>query len=550
MFQAGAELYCRIVHLMEVLSWFLPGCIGEIQRNEYNCGTPSQELLVIAPEINFPSVMSSLFIDETTNWYSSDEEDGGCVSSILKSLKRHNETQQPLSKPPQPPALGDPRLVKERAPPSDPRVKTDLRQRPPDFKKESDAAAEPRFSRDPRKIRPVESCSFRQQGHPAPQKPLTGDEDDEGERELRDKAVLIPLDASPGVMLRDPRCQLKQFSHIRVDILLQRPAFAETVVWAPEDLIPSLVPKQEHSINLPLPPLIADAQLNRTSLPDHPPASAPSLTDPRLAAARLKERMSRLSSGSLESRSPTERPADPRQQKVLDPRLKRAGSLDSKMPGQKESCSGGGAVDPRLQKTSAGASSHTGQVKPDPERLPPYAPRLASSGGGLESPTTILGGISLYDPRNQTEPTDCTTRVGILKHPEKKDNPQPPPSPSPSQRSSSFEEPKSSDAGSDQPPTCSSPAVPPAPPLKPPAVHNLPIQALAGLIRPQYTDPRQAKLGALGSTGAQEEAEDKKEQEEATEEQPKQEDPEADGDDRTLKDVFKTFDPTASPFCQ
>lgn len=508
------------------------GCNGEIGNNESTF------------------VLSSLFIDDTTNWYSSDEEDGGCVSSILKSLKRHSEMQQALSKTPQPPVLGDPRLVKERVPPSDPRVKADLRQRPPDLKKESDAAADPRFSRDPRKIRPLEPSSFRQQSHPVLQKPLTGDEDDEGERELRDKAVLIPLEASPGVVLRDPRCQLKQFSHIRVDILLQRPAFAETVVWAPEDLIPSLVPKQEHSINLPLPPLIADAQLNRTGLPEFPPVSAPSLADPRLAASRLKERMSRMTSGSLESRSSTERPADPRQQKVLDPRLKRTGSLDSKTPGQKEACSGGGAVDPRLQKTSTGASSHTGQVKPDSEKLPPYAPRLASSGGGLESPTTILGGISLYDPRNQTEPTDCPSRVGILKHPEKKDSPQPPPSLSPSQRSSSLEEPKSSDAGLDQPPPCSSPAVPPAPPLNPPAVHNLPIQALAGLIRPQYTDPRQAKLGALGSTGAQEEAEDKKEREEATEEQPPQEDPEAEGDDRTLKDVFKTFDPTASPFCQ
>lgn len=460
--------------------------------------------------------------------------------------------QQAQSKLPQPPALGDPRLVKER-PLGDPRVKADLRQRPPDLKKESNGAADPRFSRDPRKMRPVESSSFRQQSHPLLQKPLAGDEDDEGERELREKAVLIPLDASPGVTLRDPRCQLKQFSHIRVDILLQRPAFAETVVWAPEDLIPSLVPKQDHSINLPLPPLIADAQLNRTSLPDHPPP--PSLTDPRLAAARLKERMSRLSSGSLESRSPTERPADPRQQKVLDPRLKRTGSLDSKVPGQKETSAGGGAVDPRLQKASSGTSSHVGQIKTDPEKLPPYAPRLASSGGGLESPTTILVGISLYDPRNQAEPAPkeqvgSPTRVGILKHPEKKDNPQPPTSPSPTQRSSSSEEPKSSDIVLDQPPPCSSPAAPPAPPLKLPAVHNLPIQALAGIIRPQYTDPRQAKLGALGSTGAQDEGEDKKEQEEATEEPSQEEDPEAEGDDRTLKDVFKTFDPTASPFCQ
>lgn len=499
----------------------------------------------------FPPVLSSSFTDDTTNWYSSDEEDGGCVSSILRSLKRHNEVQQALPKAPQPPALGDPRLVKERAPPSDPRVKADLRQRAPDLKKEPDAAADPRFSRDPRKTRPAESGSFRQQSHPVPQKPTAGDEDEEGERELRDKAVLIPLDASPGVALRDPRCQLKQFSHIRVDIILQRPAFAETVVWAPEDLIPSLVPKQEHSINLPLPPLIADAQLNRASLPEHPPASAASLSDPRLAATRLKERMSRLSSGSLGSPPPTERPADPRQQKVLDPRLKRTGSLDSKTPGQKESCSGGGAVDPRLQNSGAGASSRTGQVKADPEKLPPYAPRLASSGGGLESPAALLGGISLYDPRSQTEPTDCPTRVGILKHPEKKDGPQPPPpSLSPSQRSSSLEEAKSCETGLDAPPPGRSPAVPPAPPLKAPAVHNLPIQALAGLIRPQYADSRQAKLGALGSTGAPEEAEDKKEQEEAAEEQPKEADPEAEGEDRTLKDVFKTFDPTASPFCQ
>ncbi|GLD68524.1 zinc finger CCCH domain-containing protein 6 isoform X1 [Lates japonicus] len=504
--------------------------------------------------------------DETTNWYSSDDEDGSCVASILKSLKKQTEMQQSQSKPPQAapaaPALGDPRLVKERAPPSDPRVKVDPRQRPPDVKKESDGAADPRLSRDPRKMRPIEPGSYRQQSHPAPQKPPTGEEDDEGERELRDRAILIPLDASPGVVLRDPRCQLKQFSHIRVDILLQRPAFAQTVVWAPEDLIPSLVPKQEHSINLPLPPLIADAQMNRTSLPDHPPVSSPPPSDPRLLAARLKERMTRLPSGSLESRSSTERPVDPRQQKTLDPRLKRTGSLDSKLMVQKEPSSGGGVVDPRLQKASASSSPHTTRAKAEPERLPPYAPRLASSGGGLESPTTILGGISLYDPRTQTEQTqkeqaEPPKKAGILKHPAKRDN-TPPPSLSPTQRSGSFEETKSTDAASDQPPPSTSPTVTPVSPVKPPAVHNLPIQALAGLIRPQYTDPRQAKLAGQGSAGAQEETELKKEQEqeqeqeqeEALKEEPKQEDPEEEADDRTLKDVFKTFDPTASPFCQ
>nr|XP_019952304.1 PREDICTED: zinc finger CCCH domain-containing protein 6 [Paralichthys olivaceus] len=505
--------------------------------------------------------------DETTNWYSSDEEDGSCVASILKSLKKQSEMQQSQSKPPPTAVPGDPRLVKERAPPCDPRMKTDPRQRPPDVKKESEGAADPRFSRDPRKMRPMEKNPYRQQSNLVPQKPPTGEEDDEGERELRDRAVLIPLEAGPSVVLRDPRCQLKQFSHIRVDILLQRPAFAQTVVWAPEDLIPSLIPKQEHSINLPLPPLIADAQMNRSNLPDHPPVTSPPPSDPRLIAARLKERMNRLPSGSLESRFPTERPIDPRQQKALDPRLKRTGSLDSKLLVQKESSSVGGGVDPRLQKNS---SPQAARAKPEPEKLPPYAPRLASSGGGLESPTTILGGISLYDPRAQTEQiqkeqAEPPKKVGILKHSAKKDSTAPQ-SLSPTQQSSSFEEVKSTDTASDPPPPSHSPAVPPASPVKPPAVHNLPIQALAGLIRPQYMDPRQVKQAGQGTTGAQEVVELKEEKEEeeeqpkegkkrdeekeASKEEQKQEDPEEEADDRTLKDVFKTFDPTASPFCQ
>ncbi|XP_034040485.1 zinc finger CCCH domain-containing protein 6 [Thalassophryne amazonica] len=508
--------------------------------------------------------------DVTINWYSSDEEDGSCVSSILKSLKKDTEMQQSQTKPPQPAHVAgaptDPRLMKERAPLSDPRMKTDPRQRPLDMKKESDVSADPRLSRDPRKMRPMDPSIYRQQSQPVPQKPATGEEDDEGEREIRDRAALIPLDASPGVVLRDPRCQLKQFSHIRVDILLQRPAFAHTVVWAPEDLIPSLVPKQEHSINLPLPPLIADAQMNRTRLSDHFTVTSPQPSDPRLAAARLKERMGRMPSGSPESRTSTERPVDPRHQKNLDPRLKRTISLDSKLQGQKESASGGGVVDPRLQKATTSSSLHTAQAKADPEQLPPYAPRLASSGGGLESPTTILGGISLYDPRNQTEQgqkdqTEPPRKMGILKHSAKKDS-SPPSSLSPTQQKGCLEELKSTDSASDGSPQQqtfpSSPPVPATSVVKPPAVHNLPIQALAGLIRPQYTDPRQAKLAGQSPAGLQEEEEEEQQQqqeqeeeeEEMMEEEQKQEDLVEETDDRTLKDVFKTFDPTASPFCQ
>ncbi|XP_077437803.1 zinc finger CCCH domain-containing protein 6 isoform X2 [Vanacampus margaritifer] len=479
--------------------------------------------------------------DETTNWYSSDEEGGSSVASILKSLKRQSEMQQSKTPTPAPAApLGDPRLVKERTQPSDPRVKADPRQRPPDMKKESDASLDPRLSRDPRKPRPTESSSYRQQNQPTGLKKKPGDEDDEAERELRDRAVLIPLEASPGVMLRDPRCQLKQFSHIRVDILLQRPAFAQTVVWGPEDLIPCLIPKQEHSINLPLPPLIADAQMNRTNVPDHPPTSSPPPTDPRLAAARLKERHVRLPSGSS-----TERPVDPRQQKNLDPRIKRTGSLDSKLLGQKEVM--GGVVEPRLQKTSASSSLS--------ESLPPYAPRLASSGGVLESPTTILGGISLYDPRNQTETVpkdqvDPPKKVGILKHPVKKDT-TPTQSNSPSQGRVSLEETKATDAASDHDQTPhDSPPLPTQDCITTPhAVHNLPVQALAGLIRPQYADARQAKLAGPGSAGAQEDAEEQKEQKDGLVEEPEPMN-EEELEDRTLKEVFKTFDPTASPFSQ
>ncbi|XP_060781360.1 zinc finger CCCH domain-containing protein 6 isoform X1 [Neoarius graeffei] len=497
--------------------------------------------------------------DETTNWYSSDDEDVSSVTAILKTLKKQNEmlqTQQSqqamlqLSGMPATPLI-DPRLYKERA-------LVDHRQHVSDTRREAEGVMDPRLARDTHKAKPIEPMNSKAGPHHHPhtsssvtQKPSAGEEDEEGERELRERAALIPLDPSPGAMLRDPRCQIKQFSHIRVDILLQRPAFSQSVVWAPEDLIPLLIPKQEPSINLPLPPLIADAQMNRNlSTSSCHLSSGLTPPDPRLAAARLRDDVDALGiphGRTLQPRLKPEKPTDPRTPKAGEARINRSGSLDSKLPVKREGSSVAGVSDPRLQR--GGFRQSATSTRPESEKLPPYAPRLASStGSGLESPITLLEGISLYDPRNHTlllpkrEPEEPLKNAGILKPTVKCESLPLPQVPSPvvtekkSEDLYEVSENQTNDSQAGQimsiavaAPSCSSVHA------AAPAMHNLPIQQLPGLIRPAYTDSRQNRPTGQ-ATGAQEEELDN--------------DKEVEKKDRPLRDVFKTFDPTASPFCQ
>lgn len=200
------------------------------------------------------------------------------MKSILKTLQKQTETlrsqQQPSTELSTP---TDPRLAKEKSKGNqvvDPRFRIILRQ---DMRKSSESTPlDLRLAWDPRRLRgngSIHVGSFvggtKFDSHHANARPVKhkrGDDDDEDtERELREKAFLIPLDSSPGIMLQDPRSQLRQFSHIKMDIILTKPNFAKHIVWAPEDLLPVPLPKPDpvSSINLPLPPLIADQRLNR-----------------------------------------------------------------------------------------------------------------------------------------------------------------------------------------------------------------------------------------------------------------------------------------------
>lgn len=489
--------------------------------------------------------------DDTVNWYSSsEEEEGNSVKSILKTLQKQTETlrnqQQPstdLSTP------TDPRLAKEKSKGNqvvDPRLRTIPRQ---DVRKSSESAPlDLRLAWDPRKLRgngsghigsSVGGTKFdSHHANPSSVKHKRGDDDDEDtERELREKAFLIPLDSSPGIMLQDPRSQLRQFSHIKMDIILTKPNFAKHIVWAPEDLLPVPLPKPDpvSSINLPLPPLIADQRLSRlwNTKSDLHQNTVP--TDSKSAAKAKVNTANR--EGYLEQfgdlHSSGSKLGDPRLQKNFDPRLHRLHSTESHPAVMKDSHTLKGT--PHLARSNLASSQPSGAVTSSsgPGALPPYAPKLSSSAGlPLGTPSSVLSGISLYDPREHAsssaselaaENTENPKKSGGLKSSDKNE-PSPGEAVLPQKTSANVE--VAVDGPADpQADTLKSPGT-----VQVPAVHSLPIQALTGLIRPQYSDPRQSRQP--GHTSPTPES-----------------DPSREPDDKSLKEVFKTFDPTASPFC-
>ncbi|KAM5253544.1 zinc finger CCCH domain-containing protein 6 [Hipposideros larvatus] len=477
--------------------------------------------------------------DDTVNWYSSsEEEEGSSVKSILKTLQKQTETlrnQQPSLEPSTP---ADPRLAKEKSKGShvvDPRLRTVQRH---DSRKSESTARGLRLAWDPRRLRGDGSgrvgpsagsakCGLRHADAGADVKHRRGDEEEEDmERELREKASLIPLDSSPNVVLQDPRSQLRQFSHIKMDIILTKPNFAKHIVWAPEDLLPVPLPKPDpvSSISLPLPPLIADQRLSRLWDAKHDLHPSAVLVDSKLAAKAKINTANRESHpeqfGDSHSSSKL---GDPRLQRKCDPRLHRLHSMAGQQAVMKQSHTSQSGPHSASQPSGAGSSSS------GPGAGPPCAPKLSSSAGlPLGTPCSVLSGTGLYDPREQAASPTSEPATGTAENQKIGSSDRNEPSPGEAvlpQKSTpdmeiTVEGP--ADPQADVPRSSCASQVP--------AVHSLPIQALTGLIRPQYSDPRQSQQpGQLSPTP--------------------DDGPSRETDDKSLREVFKTFDPTASPFC-
>ncbi|XP_073497540.1 zinc finger CCCH domain-containing protein 4 isoform X2 [Phyllobates terribilis] len=461
---------------------------------------------------------------DTGNWYSSDEEEGGSsVTSILKTLRQQSSNRSAQQVPARDTGAGGP-------------VDTRLQ------KSQGNRPTDPRLSRDPRISRNTDSTPAeagpnapRLAARHAPQakqdSPVSkaAADEEETERLLRDKAVNIPLDPLPGQTLRDPRSQLQQFSHIKKDLSLSKPSFARTILWSPEDLIPLPIPKQDL---IPVPAAlqampVLDPRLNRPAASTtHDPRQRASASDAPAPNSSLPdfELLSRILK-TVNAASVTPSPApSAAAEKPCDPRTRKP------------------PADPRLQKATEPPKppepSQPPPILPPVESTPtiaPYDPRVLSA-GGLSKPSgqsNVLSNISLYDPRTpvgsktltEAAPSDGASKGSENKAASKSKEPL-------FVRKSALDQPDA-DKPNSEPATDRynsynrpRPKTQTAPESSQPAVHNLPVPPVYGLVK------QVAKSGS-GSPFAGNSPTQESEQ-----------------DAGSLKDVFKGFDPTASPFCQ
>ncbi|XP_029373415.1 zinc finger CCCH domain-containing protein 4 isoform X1 [Echeneis naucrates] len=563
---------------------------------------------------------------DSGNWYSSEDEDGGgSVTSILKTLRQQTQAPQKSDGPPSDPRLQKASLANPPARPADPRLVRDPRlARATETVQISDSSHSMPTSSgppaDPRLARLAAAASAGSSSHAPPTSkpepplvyrppPLTTPtaEEEETERVLRDKPVPVPLDPLMGMALRDPRSQLQQFSHIKKDIVLHMPAFAKTITWSPEDLLPLPIPKQDF---LPLPPgippvssldprLCRTQQQHHTSLPSQPPPvqTPPSMEPPAPPSSSTSslpdfELLSRIlktvNSSSSQTPSPPLLPNSAAPMSLLgpapaippvptekpgDPRMARKGPTDPRLQLQKSALKQlSDPAPPPVPSTSPATTSVSAH-----STIAPYDPRLLSSGGagrsvgtGTPGGVSVLSSISLYDPRTN-KPGSPSSSNGSNNSPNSASTESKPNDPSTGKpkskeplfvRKSALDQPeleKSGEQGTDRYNSYNRPRPKPAPSPNstaqggasaagpttagsqvatgataeqgPAGIHNLPVSSLFGVVK-QANKHGGTSSPFGGSSPAQ----------------PEQ--VAAEQDNASLKDVFKGFDPTASPFCQ
>lgn len=434
-----------------------------------------------------------------------------------------------------PSGVSDPRLQKPQTGGSgrlaDPRLRDPRLSRNPDLSLQSLAAES--GPTDPRLARHIPSSVPKPETpHSGGQKPPLLPEEEDGERALRDKPINIPLEALPPHSLRDPRSQLQQFSHIKKDVVLNKPNFARMILWSPEDLIPIPIPKQEF---IPIPAALQsmptlDPRLNRsqTTLADPRQRGATAPADPSSSSGAalpdfelLSRILKTVNAAGGPAAAPSDKPSDPRKRKA--------------------------PADPRLQKTvETGVTKIpklTEPVNPDADAAPaiaPYDPRLLTAGGGSKSSgqSSVLSAISLYDPRtpNSSGKTSESPNDGNSSAKSSESGKTPAKKEPLFVRRSALDQPETEKTNVETATDRYNSYNRPRPKtvaqiqetLSQPGIHNLPVPSVYGVVKTA------AKSGSVSPFAGNSPARDGGEQQDAA----------------SLKDVFKGFDPTASPFCQ